>query len=138
MVLCDTGPIVAILERRDAAHAKCVTALDSFAGPLCTTWLCVTEAMHLLHRESGWLGQKLLWDVIQRGDLIVDRLDDIMDERIMNDQMAAYQDFPMDVADASLVVLADRLGTRRIFTIDTHFYAFRALDGSPFDVVPGR
>jgi hypothetical protein len=41
------------------------------------------------------------------------------------------------LADASLVVLADRHGTRDILTLDRrHFRALTGLDGQPFRLLP--
>jgi uncharacterized protein len=43
--------------------------------------------------------------------------------------MGKYQDLPMDLADASLVAVADVRGHRKVFTVDFHFFAFRLRDG---------
>jgi len=50
--------------------------------------------------------------------------------------MATYEDRPMDLADASLVAAAERLGARQIFTLDTDFYIYRLADGSALEPVP--
>ncbi len=49
--------------------------------------------------------------------------------------MAKYQDTPMDLADASLIAVAERLSLRRIFTIDTDFYVYRLSDGSTLEII---
>lgn len=45
-------------------------------------------------------------------------------------------DLPMDFADASLLAAAERLGTRRIFTLDRDFHVYRFGDGKAVEVVP--
>jgi len=50
--------------------------------------------------------------------------------------MEQYRDAPMDLADASLVVAAETLGLRRVFTLDRHFYAYRLADGIALGIVP--
>jgi len=42
----------------------------------------------------------------------------------------------MDIADASLVAAAERLKLRRIFTLDSHFFAYRIGVKDGFEVVP--
>ena len=43
----------------------------------------------------------------------------------------------MDFADATLVVLAERLRTRRIFTLDADFRVYRLRGRSSFELIPG-
>jgi uncharacterized protein len=56
------------------------------------------------------------------------------------DRMAAlmnkYKDRPMDLADASLVAATERLGARRIFTLDSDFHIYRLVDGSALECIP--
>ncbi len=50
--------------------------------------------------------------------------------------MRQYHDSPMDLADASLVVVAEQRNLRQIFTLDSHFQAYRINGTYPFEVVP--
>jgi hypothetical protein len=50
--------------------------------------------------------------------------------------MDKYKDRPMDLADASLVAAAERLGARRIFTLDSDFHIYRLADSSALECVP--
>jgi predicted nucleic acid-binding protein len=47
-VLVDAGPLVALLERTDRNHRRCVAALEAMSDPLLTVWPAFTEAMYLL------------------------------------------------------------------------------------------
>lgn len=61
-------------------------------------------------------------------------VDDLDAARSVVDQ---YRDQHIGMADASLVVLADRLGTRRILTLDRrHFEVIRPLGGGRFSLLP--
>jgi len=50
--------------------------------------------------------------------------------------MEKYHDTPMDLADASLIVVAESLGFHRIFTLDSDFYIYRLADGSALEIMP--
>lgn len=136
MTLCDAGPLVAILDRRDIDHARCVGALALIAdGKMVTTWPCLTEAMYLLGREGGLRVQEELWKYVAEGILKLHTPSPGEWQR-MRSLMNRYGDTPMDLADASIVSAAERLEVRRVFTVDSHFRAYR-IDGThAFDVIP--
>lgn len=50
--------------------------------------------------------------------------------------MEKYQDIPMDLADASLVAVAESQKIKRIFTLDSDFYVDRLYDKEAFEVIP--
>lgn len=137
MTLCDTGPLVALIDQDDPHHSRCVAALDWLpAGALLTTWPCFTEAMYLLSRAGGLRAQDALWSYLTDG-LVVLHVPEAAEEwQRMRTLMHQYHDTPMDLADASLVAAAERLGLRRIFTVDSHFRAYRIDGTDAFEVVP--
>jgi uncharacterized protein len=53
----------------------------------------------------------------------------------MDGLMAQYQNVPMDLADASLVAIAESREIRHLFTIDSDFYIYRLTDYSILEVV---
>lgn len=135
MTLCDTGPLIALLDRKQARHADCRRALPSLSVPLVTTWPCFAEAMYLLGRNLGYPAQDALWQYIA-DELLAIHWQSEQEGLRMRALMAAYRDAPMDLADASVVVAAETLGLRQVFTLDCHFYAYRLADGAAFEVVP--
>jgi uncharacterized protein len=136
MTLTDTGPLVALLDADDSSHAACMAAAGRLpSGPLLTTWVCFTEAMYLLSSVGGYRYQAALWALRAAGRLALHDLTSAEADR-MAMLMARYRDTPMDLADASLVAVAESQGLRRVFTIDSDFYVYRLADGSALDVVP--
>jgi predicted nucleic acid-binding protein len=129
--LCDAGPLVALFDPRDAEHARCRTALDAFGGRLLTTWPVLTEACHFLSRFQ----QPRLWDFMLAGGAIIADLfsSDLPRLRAL---MSKYADLPMDLADASLVVIAERLSVQLIFTLDAHFQVYRLRGARSLQVAP--
>ena len=135
MTICDTGPLVALIDADDVHHTRCRAALPSLSGPLLTTVPCLTEAMHFLGKARGWEAQSALWQFIRRGALRLHRSDANEESRIA-ELMEQYRDAPMDFADASLVALAESLHLTQIFTLDSHFYAYQIDGRQSFEIVP--
>ena len=136
MILTDTGPLVALIDRKDPNHAVCVAATGSLpAEPMVTTWPCFTEAMYLLHRAGGHAAQATLWALVRTGRLVLYDLGATERER-MDVLMDKYRDTPMDLADASIVAAAERIETRRLFSLDGDFRIYRLVNDSPLDLIP--
>jgi uncharacterized protein len=136
MTLTDAGALVALLDADDPYHAACVAAAERLpAGPLLTTWVCFTEAMYLLGTVGGYRYHAALWSLRTTGRVVLHDLTPAEADR-MAALMAQYQDTPMDLADASLVVVAESRGLSRVFTTDSDFYVYRLADGSALEVVP--
>lgn len=135
MILTDTGPIVAIMDRADEDHELCVAALTGLRGPMTTTWPALTEAMHLIGARAGWKAQDTLLGLVNRGDVVLEDLKQADVDRC-RELMAKYRSLPMDLADASIVVVAERLRTRRVFTLDSDFRVYRIQGRQSFDIVP--
>lgn len=135
MILCDAGPLVALLDGGDFGHARCVAALETLSEPLLTTWPAFTEAMYLLGQAGGWRAQEGLWRLVARG--IVELAELSASARARAAQlMAQYRDQPMDLADATLVALAEERGFSRIFTLDRDFGVYRLPRGRAFTIIP--
>jgi len=136
MILTDAGALVAIINQRDPDHSRCVRALESFTVPMLTTWPAFTEAMYLLGGASPrWAGQEALWRLLHRGDVDLAELSKGSRHRVA-DLMHRYRDTPMDLADASLVVVAEDRGLARVFTLDNHFKVYRLANRKTLTVLP--
>jgi uncharacterized protein len=125
MILTDAGPLIAIIDKNEEHHPACALCLLELSGPMLTTWAAFTEAMYLLGENGGWKAQDLLWQMVDQEE--VEIAEQGQDDRVrMRVLMEKYQDLPMDLADASLVVLAEQRGLRDIFTLDhTDFQVYR-------------
>lgn len=136
ITLVDAGPLVALIDKgQGETHRQCVAAQQQLSAPLLTSWPCFTEAMYLLGRINGWGGQKLLWQFYRdKAGLECYQLDDDEISR-MQELMEKYQNVPMDLADASLVVIAETTGLRQVFTLDSDFYIYRINNTDPFEVI---
>jgi hypothetical protein len=136
VILCDAGPLVAIVDEADENHARCVAELRRMpAVQFITTWPCLTEAMYMVGRKAGFNAQDELWKFVEDGQVVLDEPQSEDTGRLRR-LMHQYRDTPMDLADASLVTAAERHGIHRVFTIDRHFRAYRIQGIHAFDIVP--
>jgi uncharacterized protein len=134
MVLIDTGPLVALVDKADKTHKKAASIFRSFKTPPLTTWACLTEAFYVIGEGCGWRGQKTLLELLTRGAIRIHSQNDTEVHRI-SELMEQYHDNPMDFADASLVTLAELRGVKKIFTLDSDFYVFRISGKDSFEVI---
>ena len=121
-ILLDTGVIVALLDRSERYHSQCVEVLSDLTGALVTCEAAVAEACYLLRGMRGApeaVISNVGSGVFQIPVRLVDQAASV--ERLMK----RYRDVPMDLADACLVDLADRLETGRILTLDGDFEIYR-------------
>lgn len=136
--LTDTGPLFAVVDPQNQPEQfqRCLTAMLALPVPLVTTWPCFSEAMYLAGRTGRWQMQALIAELIIAGTLKIHTSSEGETVRTL-ELMRIYQDRPMDLADASLIALAETAGYTRIFSIDSDFYIYRLADGSALEVVPG-
>ncbi len=132
MIIADAGFFYALIDRRDAWHSRAVSALDTQAEGWITTWPVLTEATHLLTRWIGTDAAQALLREVADGAIVVWSWPLAHTERMVQ-LMARYASLPMDLADASLVLLAEELGHGRILTTDARdFGAYRFKSQQPF------
>lgn len=136
MILVDTAPLIALIDAgQGEAHRRCVDTYRTFPTPLLTTWCCFTEAMYFLYQLRGWSAQEILWQFVERKALSL-HVPSLSEQKRMRELMAQYQNVPMDLADASLVAVAESKKIRRIFTLDSDFYVYRLYGKEGFEVIP--
>jgi predicted nucleic acid-binding protein len=136
MILADTGFFYALLDRDDAWHTRCRDAAVALQEGLITTWPVLTEAIHLIGRLGAEPAIALMEEVAD-GDISVWDLTPESRAKVP-ELMRRYADLPMDLADASLVLLAEFLGHGRILTTDQRdFRAYRWKTRRPFESLLG-
>ncbi len=133
-VLVDTGPIVAILAESDSYHEACVEQLRNIRGPLLTCWPVVTEAAWLLRAYPKAIERLLSSFNGQPFELLPLDESDLPGIAAI---LAKYKALRIQLADASLLHLANREGIEVVFTLDRgDFEVFRLARGTRLHVVP--
>ena len=132
MILVDTGAWLALTDRGDAYHARCREFFRHNRELLMTTYPVLVECVHLMFSRIG-VAKTIGWvetlgthgvGVFIMGAVHLPRLTALMRQ---------YADLPMDLADASLVLLAEENGEGRIVSTDERdFHAYRWKNQHPF------
>jgi uncharacterized protein len=114
VLLVDTGPLIALANKRDKFHLGCTEYLKHYRGRLLTTWAVLTEFSHMADSINASLP---LYHWIERGGL---ELMPLGREELVSaiDWIERYADRPMDLADASLVIAALKTGSTKVWTLD--------------------
>jgi len=132
MIIADTGFWLALASRTDANHARARRALAKYPGPYVTTWPVMTETCHLLSARLGTVAELAFLQSAVRGAFEIFSLDRTHLPRVET-LVEKYRDLPMDLADASLVVLAEEQGKGDILSTDQRdFGVYRWKNRKPF------
>lgn len=136
MIIIDTGPIVAFFDKSDNFHNLCMEILKRIEEPLITTWPVITEAFYLLN--FSWQVQDALWAFLRRGGITIYFLEMTTFQR-SQELMKKYRDLPIDLADATLVVLGEEMGLSKIFTLDHKDFAiYKPKHKKRFSLIPSK
>jgi predicted nucleic acid-binding protein len=132
VVVVDSGAWLALANPRDRFHGRVKQALAKVREPLITTLPVLTEVSHLLLAR---IGTDALLRFISSWAAGAFRVFDVTVEQAprIAKLMKKYADLPMDLADASLVVLAEELNDGRIVSTDLRdFHSYRWKNHHPF------
>lgn len=121
-ILIDAGPLIALFDRSDKYHLKAISFLKSLERGLITTWPVITETSHMLSFSTKAQANFLEW--IKRGGLKIYEMEHDHISRL-SELTKKYDDVPMDLADASLIVVSEVKGIHQIASIDSDFYIYR-------------
>jgi uncharacterized protein len=133
-VQVDTGPLVALLNRRDQHHGEAQELVARFAPPFYTTWPVLAEAAWLLRKNLNAVTGLL--QLVIRGDLRTSELNAEAVQRI-SEVLVQYHSLGVQLADASLVHSAELLQTTTLLTFDLRdFSVIRLADGRALELNP--
>lgn len=134
IAILDTGPLVAAADASDAAHRASAAVLRRTDLELVIPALVIAEAAYLVGRRVGPLKEAAFVRELRRF-AIEPPTDE--DWPVIAELVEGYADFPLGTTDAASIVLADRLGTDLIVTLDRrHFAAVQSPGGRRFRLLP--
>ena len=121
-VLLDTGPLVALFNRRDKFHEWVTTQWANIEPPLLTCEAVISEACFLLRNVYG--GQEAVINLVKNGVIDIPfKLDE--EAVIIGELIKTYQSVPMSLADACLVRMSEQYIDSFLLTFDSDFVVYR-------------
>jgi uncharacterized protein len=136
VILLDTSGLLSAIDASQRYHSECLAALSKAEPPLLLSPFVLAELDYLLSRHVGSAAETALLDEVARGAYQLEPFDGT-DVAAARDVLVRYPKLQTGLADASLVVLAERHRTRDILTLDErHFRALRARGRKGFRLLP--
>lgn len=136
MIVADTSGLLALFNSREPRHEDARKAVERDPDPLVVSPYVVAELDYLLATRLGIEAELRVLTELAGGAY---ELAAVGDKELQSaaDVVARYRDQDVGVADASLVVLASRYGTKSVLTLDhRHFGVMRPLNGGRFKLLP--
>jgi len=136
VIVADTSGLLAYFNTLEPDHRVVADAIAAERDPLIVSPFVVAELDYLIASGVGTAAELAVLDELASGAYELPAFDSVA-LREAGSVMDRYRDQVIGVADASLVVLAQRYATRTILTLDhRHFDVLRPLSGGRFKVVP--
>ena len=135
-LIADSGALYAIYDARDRHHAAVTDAIDRETATIIVPAAILAEVDYLLRVRIGAPAVSRFLEGVRIGGLVLEPFTASGVARCQT-LLETYADLDIGLADASVIVAADRLKTHRILTLDLrHFRAVRSADGRPFTLLP--
>ena len=122
--IIDSGPLIALFDGSDKYHNDILTFMKAYKGKLITSWAVITEVSHMLDFNLQVQIDFLKWCEVGGIEVYNITQDEISNIRVM---MEKYIDIPMDLADATLMYIANKENIKNIVSIDSDFDIYRTL-----------
>ncbi|WP_219466090.1 type II toxin-antitoxin system VapC family toxin [Nonomuraea rhizosphaerae] len=135
MIVIDSGPLIAAVNRQDNHHETCASFLQTHPGLLLVPATVVAEVCQLIETRQGGKALAAFLRSFQSGLVLIDIIQPDLDR--MSDLVEAHASIPLGAVDASLIAVTERLGVTEIATLDRqHFTLVRPRHVEAFTLLP--
>ena len=136
MILLDTSGLLSALDESQRHHRECASLLGEVSPPFLLSPFVLAELDYLLMRHVGRRAQAALLEEVARGVYQLEPFD-AADVAAAREIVERYTDLEIGLADASIVVLAERHAVTEVLTLDQrHFRALRIERRKRFKILP--
>jgi predicted nucleic acid-binding protein len=136
VILLDTSGLLAAIDGSQNQHAEAADALREARGPLLLSPFVLAELDYLLATRVSRRAQQALLGEVAKGAYRLEPFsaEDVASAAIV---LTRYRELEIGLADASIVVLAQRYGVLDVLTLDhRHFQSLRGPGGKRFRLRP--
>jgi predicted nucleic acid-binding protein len=131
----DTSALLAFFDASEPDHEAVSEVLAAADDPVVSPYV-VAELAYLVASRHGVDDELAVLDELAGGAWHLAAFDEDQLRRA-REVIATYRDQPIGLADASIVVLAERYRTRKVVSLDRqHCDVLRSFDGGYFEVLP--
>jgi hypothetical protein len=136
VIIADTSGLLALFNRTEPSHEQVVRIVEATPQPLVVSPFVVGELDYLIATRVGVAAEAAILEELASNAYDLAPFDAAALSQALG-IIKRYSAQAIGVADASLVVLADRHHTRELLTLDhRHFDVVRPLSGGRFKLLP--
>jgi uncharacterized protein len=135
VILLDTSGLLAALDASQRHHREAAASLAGAHPPLLLSPFVLAELDYLVASRVGPAARASLLDEVQRGAYLLETMTGA-DVARAHAVIRRYADLQISLADASIVVLAERHRVRDVLTLDERHFRVLTTDKKPFRLLP--
>jgi hypothetical protein len=136
VILVDTSAALQLASSTAHRHADVARVMDGLAGPFLLSPFVLAELDYMLGTRHGQSAQMAMLAEVVEGAYELAQFDRA-DVDSATGVIRRYEDLRIGLADASIVVLAEKHQTVDVLTFDArHFRAMAGPGGRPFRLLP--
>ncbi len=135
MILLDTSGLLAALDVDQRHHRDAAASLAAASPPLLLSPFVLAELDYLIASRVGAAARASLLDEVERGAYLLEPMTGV-DVAGAHAIIRRYADLQISLADASVLILAERHRVRDVLTLDERHFRVLALDEKPLRLLP--
>lgn len=136
MIVADTGPLYALIDRSDSWHRRVKSWWASQSRAIVVPVTVLPEVCYLLQTRISASAEQAFVKAVGDGQFLTEPLEpeDVARAAAL---MLEYADLPLGFVDATVIAIAERLGAREVLTTDRrHFNVIRPKHVMSLTLVP--
>jgi predicted nucleic acid-binding protein len=135
VILLDTSGLLAALDANQSYHTKAAASLAAARPPLLLSPFVLAELDYLLLERVGAAARASLLEEVKRGAYLLETMTGADIDRAQA-IIERYADLGISLADASIVVLAERRSVLDVLTLDERHFRVVTASGKPLRLLP--